>query len=838
MTGTKSSNDDATDRRLLLLIGLVVVSAIVSGIALTWEAARQAPLDADVITLLGLCSAMVVANRVRVDVRIGGNRHGMSWSEVPILIGLVLVPAPWVVACTAVGVGIGFVIARMTLHKAVFGVAKDSLTAIAAGAVVLWVGVQPDLTSPTAHLGALSAAFVAMTVVDNLVFFPVVAYASGAPIRALISLNLGMRLIGRAIRLTIVLLVAWVLNFRGATGLLLVVPPLVFCVHLWHTHRIRTQQLRKSWQELAEATDELNVVDLDAVLRSAVTRAARLFSADETEVELGDGRVVHGTEQGVTFDGTATPRSTESGGTVVTADLSEHDGSHRIGTLRLRMDGAVQLTEFEQYKLRTFASALSTAIRNATAYAELERIAEANAHAATHDPLTGLVNRRALLTRTDEVLADRDTEGMTALLLIDLNHFKEVNDTLGHAAGDIVLQHVAQRLSDAAEPHELVARLGGDEFAVLMTRLAAPAVASHRADALLAALEPVVEVDGMRLTIEASGGIALAPGTGGHEELLRRADVAMYQAKRSGYRTCVYVHAHDTADVGRLVLGGELSRAVADRDFAVDFQPIVDLNTGEAIAAEAVARWPHSDELADPRHLLRAVARSSQLPAFAAAVLEQSLAAARSWRDAGFDLPVAVNVAPRSLLDPAYPAAVLDRLAAHQLPADRLTLELTETLTISQLDTVGQVLRDLREAGVRLVLDDFGTGPGSLSVLTRLPVHELKIDPEFVRTVDSAAEVTAVVRSTVDLARSLHLAVVAEGVESEPQRQTLWELGCVAGQGRLFARPLPADRLLAALRRGHDGRPGAFAPTLHEAGAVIRLPHGRRRRSSLPHLPA
>ena len=239
---------------------------------------------------------------------------------------------------------------------------------------------------------------------------------------------------------------------------------------------------------------------------------------------------------------------------------------------------------------------------------------------------------------------------------------------------------------------------------------------------------------------------------------------------------------------------------------------------------------------------LETVERSGQLPAFADAVLAQSLAAVADWRTAGFDLPVAVNVSPRSLLDPKFPSAVLDRLDAAGVPADRLVLELTETLTISQLEVVDRALGRLRSAGVRLALDDFGTGYSSLTVLSRIRVHELKIDREFVLAVETSPEAAAVVRSTVDLARSLHLTVVAEGVESEPQRHTLWELGCVDGQGHLFARPMPSARLVGALQRGSGGRPGALAPALHDAGSVVRLPRrsrsGGRGRSSLPHLPA
>jgi EAL domain-containing protein (putative c-di-GMP-specific phosphodiesterase class I) len=222
-------------------------------------------------------------------------------------------------------------------------------------------------------------------------------------------------------------------------------------------------------------------------------------------------------------------------------------------------------------------------------------------------------------------------------------------------------------------------------------------------------------------------------------------------------------------------------------------------------------------------------------------VLEQSLIAMQSWREAGFDLPVAVNVSPRSLLDAKFPAAVLSRLARHEVPPSQLVLELTETLTISQVDVVERALAELRDAGVRLAIDDFGTGVSSLSVLSRIPVHQLKIDREFVAAVETSAEAAAVVRTTVDLARNLHLTVIAEGVESEPQRRALWGLGCLAGQGHLFARPYSAARFLSVLRRGSGGRPGVLAEPLYDAGSVVRLPTRRSSgggRTSLPHLPA
>ncbi len=843
MAVTKSYNDDATDRRLLLLIGLVVVWAVGATGLDVWQAVRHPQPIPDAFLLLCVCATVVVANRVNVHVRIRGTRHGTSWGEVPVLVGMVIFPSHWVVLCAAVGVGLFKVINHAETHKTVFAVAKEILTASAAAAVLAYFDMPASLEDPVLDVTALVAAFAAMTIVDEAVFVPVISIASGMAAGKLLRQYWDIKLLGAIMRLVLVLLVVGVLVIGGSPSVLLAVPAIVFCVHLWHTHRLRTREERESWQRLAQTTDELNVVELDAVLTTAVTRATQLFTADEADVVLSSSRMVSGTADGLTYDGAPIEADERPGVTVLAADLEAHDGSHRIGTLRLRFHGQVTLTEFEHYKFRTFASAVSTAVRNAGAYAELERIAADNAYAALHDPLTGLANRRALLEQTEARLGVRTTEGMTALLLIDLNHFKEVNDTLGHTAGDEVLAEVAARLSAAAGPDDLVARLGGDEFAIVLTGLSAPAVAQHRANTLLTAFDRTIEADGMHLTVEASAGIALAPGSGGVDELLRRADVAMYQAKRAGQRTAVYVHSRDTADLGRLMLGGELSRAVARDEFTVDFQPIVDLGSGVASAIEALARWHHPDHGdLNPRRFLESVERSGHLPAFATAVLEHALAAAKAWRAAGFELPVSVNVSSRSLLDPAFPASVLDRLERHRIPADLLVLELTETLTVSQIEVVGRALGELRAAGVRLALDDFGAGACSLAALSRLPVHEVKIDQSFVRRLETSPEAAAVVRSTVDLARNLRLSAVAEGVESEPQRRALWELGCAHGQGHLFARPMAQERLVDALQRGSQGRSGAFAAPLHDAGAVVRMSRARRTgqqgKPSLPHLPA
>ncbi|WP_433687563.1 putative bifunctional diguanylate cyclase/phosphodiesterase [Micromonospora carbonacea] len=830
-----------TDRRLQSLVGLVVVCASAALVVSTNQLLAGGD-PGNLALWAALVSLVAIGVTVKVRVRIRATNHDIAWTETAILIGLAVAPTPVVVLATALGIAITTWLDRKTTLKTLFGIGKNTLVAAVAGTVLHAAGWRTGDDLLVHLVLPLSVAYLAAVVLDELVTLPVIAMATGERLRDLFREDWGLRAATAAARLLVI--VGTVFILRADSRLLLAVPPLVLSLHLLYSNRVRTRTEQQAWQRLARTTDALNVVDLDKVLTTAVTQAAELFSADEVEISLrGTGRTVRGSAGTLTYDGPTGPGGPTEG-SVISARLEGHDRTVDVGTLRLRFRGPVRFSEREQYTLRTFTSALCTAVRNAQAYAELARVANEHAYAATHDTLTGLANRRHLLDQGSEQLNARHADGVTALVLIDLNHFKEVNDTLGHAAGDQVLLQVADRLRGAAQGGDLVARLGGDEFAVLLRGLPAPAVAAHRTEALLAALHEPLDLDGMRISVEASGGIAIAPASGGMPELLRRADVAMYQAKRAGQRIATYASTRDTADLGRLTLGGELPRAVADQEFTVNFQPIVDLGTGEVTSAEALARWHHPVHgVIDPLRFLEAVERSGLLPAFAEAILDQALIAANSWRDAGFDLPVAVNVSPRSLLDARFPSSVLARLRAHDLPPDRLVLELTETLTLSQLDVVDRVLSRLRDEGVRLALDDFGTGYSSLSLLSRIPVHELKIDRSFVSAMEGSAEAAAVIRSTLDLGRSLGLTVVAEGVESEPQRRALWELGCNAGQGHLFGRPVPAGTLLSTLHRGFGGRTGTLAPPLHDAGTVVRLPAGRRqggrsRGERLPHLPA
>ncbi|MGH3681291.1 MAG: putative bifunctional diguanylate cyclase/phosphodiesterase, partial [Natronosporangium sp.] len=801
----------------------------------------QGPVSAPAAGLAALMLLVAASDALAVRVRVRSAQHAMQWSDAAVLVGLALLPVPWVVVATAAGMLISKLVRRVRPLQTGFGACKEALLAAVGGLVLLGL----DAADAPA-VAALAVAYAAMTVVDELVSVPVIAFATRTSVVERYRHHADVRLLVAAGRFAVAagVVLAWRLQPQLLPAALVV----VLAAYVWHERWVRTREERRSWQRLAAATKEFTGVQLDRVLHTAVVQAAALFSADEAELQLWGEyphRLVRGRDE-VSFDGIPAGLPADPPpAAVVATPLAGHAGQPDIGVLRLRFREQVNLSQREQAMLHTYTAALDTAVRTASAYRRLDTAVAEQTHAAAHDPLTGLVNRREL-DRALQSAGQAPTR--LALLLLDLRHFKEVNDTFGHLAGDRVLAEVADRLR-AAAPDALVARFGGDEFAIL---LPAPGhddtPIRARAQQAVAALAEPVEVDGLPVVIEANAGLAILepgpPAAAGQgpagldpaAEVMRRADVAMYRAKRTHQSLALYTTMHDPADRSRLELSGQLPAAVDRREFLLHFQPIVDLATGKVTAAEALARWRHpSRGQLEPRWFLDLLERSHLLPGFTAAVLDDALAAAKIWQAAGHPLCVNVNISPRSLLDEDLPRQVLDALDQHGLPPERLCLELTETLALSQHTVVDQVLTRLHDIGIQLALDDFGTGFSSLAVLSRTPVHQLKIDRSFVQTLtdhashssdrhtDPAANARAVIRSIADLGRSLQLAVTAEGVESHQQRQQLWHLGCHTGQGHMFSPPVPADGLLAALTRG-VGQPGHLAPPLHPGADVVRLP--------------
>ncbi|MBM7807849.1 diguanylate cyclase (GGDEF)-like protein [Geodermatophilus bullaregiensis] len=446
---------------------------------------------------------------------------------------------------------------------------------------------------------------------------------------------------------------------------------------------------------------------------------------------------------------------------------------------------------------------------------EVAAQAERNRQQALHDALTGLPNRTLLRQRVTEALAGADG---AALMLIDLDRFKDINDTLGHAYGDVVLQVVSTRLQKAVRATDTVARLGGDEFAILLPSTADPDDARELATRALAAMEAPIEVDGVSLDVDASIGIALSGVHGDDvESLLRGADIAMYTAKDRGLGVCVFDADLDDHSVERLGLLGQLRRAIDNRELVLHFQPKVALPGGRLCGVEALVRWQHPERgLLPPGEFIPLAERTPLIRPLTRYVIDAALEQGARWRDAGLSLGVAVNVSVPNLVDERFVDEVRELLDRWRLPASALELEVTESAIMADPDRARRVLGRLAECDVTLSIDDFGAGFTSLAHLKDLPVHQLKIDRSFVARMAVDPRSALIVRSVVELGHNLGLTTVAEGVEDQRTWDRLEELGCDVAQGWLVCRALPADGLEAWL----DASGHSVVPELAAAGTA------------------
>src|SRR5450755_1839410 len=445
-------------------------------------------------------------------------------------------------------------------------------------------------------------------------------------------------------------------------------------------------------------------------------------------------------------------------------------------------------------------------------------------HQAHHDELTGLSNRKLLIRRTNDALAQAArSQTMVGFLLLDLDRFKEVNDTLGHPVGDRLLRHVAHRLTHSVRPGDMVARLGGDEFAVLLPSVKEAAAAREVAARLRAALAEPIRLEGMSFDIEASVGIALYPDdASGFEVLMQHADVAMYLAKerRSGVER--YVADSDRNSPARLALLGGLDRG----ELMLHFQPKILLRDRQTAGMEALVRWQHPVRgLMTPDEFIPLVEQSYLMRDLTFQVVEMALAQASLWWQDGMPVQVSLNVSARDLLDAGLAETIARGLERHSLPADALLLEINERVLATEPVHAVTTAESLAKIGVGLSLDDFGTGYSSLARLKRLPVSEVKIDSSFVGRLLDSADDEVIVKSIVDLVRALGIRSVAEGVESAEVANALRVMGCVAGQGWYFSKPLNAASATAWL--AEHGAQGPRRPRLPAGHGAARVPAGQ-----------
>jgi diguanylate cyclase (GGDEF)-like protein len=492
-----------------------------------------------------------------------------------------------------------------------------------------------------------------------------------------------------------------------------------------------------------------------------------------------------------------------------------HSDDRVIGTIMVanRDSDIATFTADDGRLLSTVAAQVSRALENGWLLDKLT-------HDSLHDTLTGLVNRNCYQTRLREALANTTTPRL-AVMLMDLDRFKEVNDTLGHHHGDLLIREIASRLQESAPPGATVARLGGDEFALLLPDADAE-TAEHVATLLREAVAVPCHLDGVTVEVEVSLGIAVAPIHGVDDSvLLKRSDMAMYAAKSSGTGIEFYDSERDSYSPRRLALASQLRKGIESGELVLHYQPLVRTGDGRITGVEALVRWQHPDYgMVSPAEFVPIAEQSGAIGELTGWVLGEATRQLAEWRSDGYTFGVSVNLSMRNLLDTGVADLLGELLRERGLPGSCLTLEITESHIMADTGRTLPILHRLADLGTRLSIDDFGTGYSSLAYLKQLPVDELKIDRSFVTALAKDEADVAIVRAIVTLAQSLSLSVIAEGVEDLATLKRLASLGCDYAQGYAISPPLPAGELrgwLAAqpiLPRQATGAHDALKPRL------------------------
>ncbi|MGK5680969.1 putative bifunctional diguanylate cyclase/phosphodiesterase [Actinoplanes sp. URMC 104] len=810
------------------------LTAVVSGAALLvavlgFLVPAERPADRPLSALAGaaLAAALVAAGQLaRLRFRLGRGVVSVSWGEAAFVIGFVVAPRGWLPAATLAGALAGWaVLSWWNSHRNLAEVAHlaGSLSLGAAGATVvagLVAGDAPVLsTRMTAGLAAGALAYLLITF--GLATLTLSLHRD-APARqillrasyAKVPMFVGNVVVGLAAVRALVDGPLWLLAFA----------PVLWLLQRTYRFHLRAEEERRMWEAFSAATATLPGGTEAEVARAGLRAALEVFGARRVEIEVhGPGGERRYAEDGPGQDNTLAGLP----GPAITRSMAV--AGDPVGELTVWLSEPTLPAPRDEAAISAFGDALAGALHDAATRARLADLEQRLASDVTHDRLTGLLNRATLLHDGDRLLRSSERDRPVALLLLDVNDFREVNGTLGHRHGDEVLRVIAERLTELTRDGELVARTGDDEFALLipavptLTDSAARAdrpsplpMALRRARELVEHLIAPMEISSVRLAVEVAVGVAATTaGRADSAELIRRASLALRQAKRQQISVSAFDAGQDAVTTDRLALLAELQDALAaDDQIVLHLQPAVDLVTAAPTGVEALVRWRHPRRgQLSPNDFVPAVEHSAELhTAFTARVLDLALAAAGSWHAAGVDVPVSVNVAARSLLDPTFPAQVAEALRRHRAPASRLVLEITESVAVSEERIVDEVLAELRDSGIQLSLDDFGTGYSSLAIVTRAPVDEIKIDRSFVDDMIDSAAAGAVVRGAVELGARLGVRVVAEGVETTEQRAALIALGCPVAQGYHFCRPMPSERIVQALTQLAQAAPDNIRP--------------------------
>ncbi len=785
---------------------------------------------------LVMVAAFVAAEHFAVHVEFGDNAHSLSFVELAIVIGLLFTSPVTLVSARLVG-GIASLalLSRQSRLKLIFNSGYFLFEiALAIGTYYWVVGLVDGVVG--VWLAAMASAL-CTSIAGTLAVTAVISLKEAERP----DLNLTMKVgavgsLGELAVASLALVAATMLQVHVAGGLLVASPLVV--AYLGYRALLTIQQRHRTLQQLYEVTKSLSEApELTSTMRLGLDRARDVLHSEWAELVVvnatgesppfcarvdQDGvlqlRAVDEIDEELilkAFDSRQEPlvigrKPGDEGEAALLAERDARDLMAAPLTNSRDIRGALivwnRLGDVRSYDdedarvLAALSNQTAMSIERSTLADRLRIEVAENEYNATHDQLTGLGNRQALVEWTDRAVerAARNADKVCVLLL-DLNRFKEVNDTLGHRTGDLLLEEVAGRLSAVAPVSAQLARLGGDEFAVLLPSVSDIEEAVDVAARFRERLRRPIELGGISLAISAAIGIASFPTDGDHASLLlQRADIAMYTAKEPGSAGIErYQEERDQHSTQRLALAGELSKAIAGRLLTVDYQPKAAIGTGQIIGVEALVRWQHPTlGLIAPEEFVALAARVGLMPGLTRFVIEEALDQVRAWDQAGLGLGVAINLSALTLVD----ADILDVLDARTsesaIDRSRVTLEVTESEMMTDFDNCISSLRRLHDRGFRIAIDDFGTGYSSLSYLRQLPADELKVDKSFVQPLATdSIEDSSIVRTVIELAHSLGMRSVAEGVEDRVTWDILEDLGCDIVQGHYLSRPLPADEL-------------------------------------------
>ena len=820
--------------------GVWLLTALLATIALALYVGVIHSLDALKAPLLlpwwlvaiayGATEVLVVQLQFRRDT------HSFSVSEIPLVVGLFFLRPDELLLALAIGSAVALAVyRRQPLIKLAFNLAN--LTCVTSVAIVIFRSIilVGNPLGPAGWFGAMTAAIVA-DVLSLLLISLVVGLATGRPpeVAKLVGSGTVVSFFNTCLGLVTVT-VLWVRP--DAVWL-----PIVLAAMMVGAYRVygSVRQKNESLELLYESTRPPHeTADVEVVIETLLQQTKEMFRSDRADVLLiaiddmpafrvvldGDRdpqrieREDLNSREGVWARVVSERRGLYLGRPIGDERLREHfahqgirdlaaaplfSGDTVIGMIQVanRIGDVMTYGPDDVRLLETFANHAGASLENARLISRLRRHAEDSHFQALHDALTGLPNRTMFREQVQDAVGRSSGSGF-AVLLMDLDKFKEINDTLGHQNGDVILISVAQRLRESVRAGDLVGRLGGDEFGILLNGVTKDDEARMLAQRLIEALAAPFSVHDLTLEVGASIGIAVFPRHGRDvDTLVQRADVAMYDAKSGSSGCAVYSPKQDPYSAARLALVGELRGAIEDGDLHVAYQPKVDLRDGRIVGAEALVRWRHPLRGEVPPDEFVPIAEyTGLLRPLTLFVLDQALTACVRWRAQGNPLMVAVNLSVRNLLDADLPLDVARALMAHGLDANALELEITETALIADPPRTHSILRRLRDLGVGIAIDDYGTGYSSLAYIRRMPLTALKIDKSFVVGMATDENDGVIVRSTIELGRNLGLDVVAEGVENDETWERLVNYGCEIGQGFHFGRPMPEEAFEALLRR-------------------------------------